>query len=63
MIKVDTSKIWMSFTEDERRLIFSVLTNYTEQLAKVEDEHDIINTKLRDTIIKINDLAYDNFNA
>ena len=63
MIKIDTSKIWMAFTEDESRLIFSVLTNYTEQLAKVEDEHDIINCKLKDTIIKINDLAYDKFNV
>ena len=58
-----TEKTYVAFTEEERRIIFAVLVNYTEQLTKLKDEHDIMNTKLSDTIIKINDLAYDNFNV
>ena len=58
-----TEKTYLAFTEEERRLIFAVLVNYTEKLTAIKDDHDIMNSKLSDTIIKINDLAYDNFNV
>lgn len=58
-----TEKTYLAFTEEERRIIFAVLVNYTEQLAKVKDDHNISHIGLSHAIIKINNLAYDNFNV
>ena len=58
-----TEKTYVAFTEEERRIIFAVLVNYTEQLAKLKDDHNISHIGLSNAIIKINNLAYDNFNV
>jgi|TARA_R100001460_G_scaffold47515_1_gene85303 hypothetical protein len=55
-------------TEDEKRLIFRLLTDYSSKLNDIKDEHNLDyrfegGSGLHKLITRINDLAYKHFNV
>jgi hypothetical protein len=51
-------------TEEEKRVIFKCLTDYTSKLNDVKNEHNLESISgLSRVITRINDLAYKHFNV
>jgi len=49
-------------TEEEKRVIFKCLTDYTLKLNDIKNEHNL-NSDISRVITRINDLAYKHFNV
>ena len=58
----EKEEVVVVLSNEEISLIFNVLTNHTEDLARIKNDYVISNTRLRNKIVEINDIAYKHFN-
>ena len=58
----EKEEIVVILSNEEARLIFTVLTNHTADLARMKNEYAVSDTRLRNKIVEINDIAYKHFN-
>jgi len=58
----EKEEIVVILSKEEARLIFTVLTNHTDDLARMKNDYAVSNTRLRNKIVEINDIAYKHFN-
>jgi len=58
----EKEEIVVILSKEEARLIFTVLTNHTDDLARMKNDYAVSDTRLRNKIVEINDIAYKHFN-